>query len=271
MITFPNAKINLGLNIVEKRPDGYHNLETVFYPIPVKDALEFVPSAKAATSFSLSGIEVGGDAESNLVMRALRLLEKDFSIPPIDIFMEKAIPFGAGLGGGSADAAFMLKMLNAEFRLQLSDCQLEAYAAQLGADCAFFIKNKPVFATGIGTVFEPIDFSLKGYFLVLVKPDIHVSTPLAYSLVRPHAPEFPLKEWLQKPIEEWKGHVVNDFELSVFTKFPAIAAIKDELYRQGALYASMSGSGSSVFGLFDKEVDLRALFGECYVFQDFLE
>lgn len=271
MITFPNAKINIGLNIVEKRADGYHNLETVFYPIPVKDALEFVPSKKGETSFCLSGIDVDGDAESNLVMKALRLLEKDFEIPPLEIHMEKAIPFGAGLGGGSADAAFMLKMLNQAFQLHLSDEQLEVYAAKLGADCAFFIKNKPVFATGIGNVFEPIDVSLKGYFLVLVKPDIHVSTPMAYSLVKPHAPEYPIKEWLKRPIEEWKERVLNDFELSVFTKFPAIGEIKDELYRQGALYASMSGSGSSVFGLFDKQVDLSSLFKDCYVFQNFLD
>lgn len=271
MITFPNAKLNIGLNIVEKREDGYHNLETLFYPIPIKDALEFVPSTQGKTSFHSSGIDVGGDAESNLVMKALRLLGQDFDIPPIDIYMEKSIPFGAGLGGGSADAAFMLKMLNDAFNLGLTESQLEGYSSKLGADCAFFIKNKPVFATGIGNCFEPITLSLKGYFLVLVKPDIHVSTPMAYSLVKPHAPEYPIKEWITKPIVEWKDRILNDFEVSVFSKFPAIGEIKEELYRHGALYASMSGSGSSVFGIFDKQVDLSELFKGCYIFQDFLE
>lgn len=270
MITFPNAKINLGLNIVEKRADGYHNIETVFYPIPIKDALEFVPS-QGETHFSLSGIDVGGDAESNLVMRALRMMEREYDIPSLEISMEKAIPFGAGLGGGSADAAFMLKMLNEAFDLRLSDGELEDYASRLGADCAFFVKNRPVFASGIGNVFEPIDFTLKGLFLVLVKPDIHVSTPQAYSLVRPHAPEHPIRETLQRPIAEWRERLVNDFEASVFPKFPAIGEIKELLYQQGALYASMSGSGSSLFGIFDKEVDLRTLFKDCFVFQGFLE
>jgi len=268
MITFPNAKINIGLNIVEKRPDGYHNLETIFYPIPVKDALEIVSSNEEKHSFHSSGILIEGDPNKNLVMKALHLLEKDFHIPGLNIYLEKAIPFGAGLGGGSADAAFMLKMLNEFLNLNLSDCKLEFYASKIGADCSFFIKNKPAFASGIGDILEPVELSLSGYFLVLIKPDIHVSTPEAYSLVSPKKPEISLKEWIKKPIKEWKNGIVNDFEKSIFVKYPAIAEIKEQLYNKGALYASMSGSGSSVFGIFDKQVDFSEDFKEHYVFSD---
>ncbi len=185
MITFPNAKINIGLNIVEKRPDGYHNLETIFYPVPVKDALEIVPSNGEKHSFHSSGILIEGAPDKNLVMKALHLLEKDFYVPGLDIYLEKAIPFGAGLGGGSADAAFMLKMLNEFLGLNLTGSQLEGYASKIGADCPFFIKNKPAFASGIGDILEPVELSLNGYFLVLVKPGIHISTPEAYSLISP--------------------------------------------------------------------------------------
>ncbi|HPU95161.1 MAG TPA: 4-(cytidine 5'-diphospho)-2-C-methyl-D-erythritol kinase [Candidatus Gracilibacteria bacterium] len=273
MITFPNAKINIGLNVVEKRADGYHNLETIFYPIPVKDALEFVPSSSdGKTTFHQSGITIDGDAESNLIMKALRLLEKDFSIPQLDIYLEKAIPFGAGLGGGSSDAAFMLKMLNKEFNLKLSNSKLESYASKLGADCPFFIENKTVFASGIGNVFEPIEFSLKGMQIVLIKPDIHVSTPLAYSMVTPRPADYPVKEWIKRPIDEWKGKIVNDFEISVFPKFPEIERIKNSLYEKGALYASMSGSGSSVFGIFENvSEDILRSYSEHYTFLGTLE
>jgi 4-diphosphocytidyl-2-C-methyl-D-erythritol kinase len=267
MITFPNAKINIGLNIVEKRPDGYHNIETLFYPIPIKDALEIVPSNDKKHSFHSYGIPVG-DPDKNLVMKALRLLEKDFHIPGLEIHLEKAIPFGAGLGGGSADAAFMLKMLNEFSNLNLSDSQLEHYASKIGADCPFFIKNKPAFATGIGDLLEPVELSLKGYFLVLIKPDIHISTPEAYSLVSPRNPEISIKEWIKKPVKEWKNGIVNDFEKSIFAKYPVIAEIKEQLYDKGALYASMSGSGSSVFGIFDWQVDVSKDFKEFYVFQN---
>ena len=267
MLTFPNAKINIGLNIVEKRPDGYHNIETLFYPIPVKDALEIVLSNEGKHAFHSSGILLEGDPEQNLVMKAVHLLEKDFQIPKLDIYLEKVIPFGAGLGGGSADAAFMLKMLNEFLCLNLPDAQLEHYASKIGADCSFFIKNKPAFASGIGDILEPVEMSLKGYFLVLIKPDIYISTPEAYSLISPQKPEISIKEWIKRPIQEWKNGIVNDFEKNIFVKYPAIAEIKEQLYDKGALYASMSGSGSSVFGIFDKQVDFIEDFNGHYVFQ----
>lgn len=271
MITFPNAKINLGLHITEKRPDGYHNLETVFYPIPLDDALEIhllnSPS-NCKYALHLSGIEVTGKVEDNLVVKAYLLLDKDFQLPPIDIHLFKHIPSGAGLGGGSADAACMLKLLNERFSLNLTVEQLERYAATLGADCAFFIRNQPTFAEGIGNIFSPIPLSLTGYQLVVVKPDIFVSTREAFSQIKPHRSEYSLRESLSHPIEEWKESVVNDFEASVFPQYPAIKEIKEELYRQGAAYASMSGSGSSVFGLFKPEGAISLIpFKDAFCFQ----
>ncbi len=252
MITFPNAKINLGLNITEKRPDGYHNLETVFYPVPLEDALEIQTVSPREQKFSLqqNGLEIAGEAKDNLVVKAYLLLDKEFDLPPIDIYLYKHIPSGAGLGGGSADAAFMLKLLNEYFTLGLSEDILEKYAATLGADCAFFIKNAPTFAEGIGNIFSPLTLSLKGYTLVIIKPDIFVATREAFSQIRPHRPEHPIKEIITCPPEEWRELLMNDFEESVFPQHPAIRTIKEELYQQGAIYASMSGSGSSVFGLF---------------------
>ena len=275
MITFPNAKINLGLHITEKRPDGYHNLETVFYPIPLDDALEIhllnSPS-NCKYALHLSGIEVTGKVEDNLVVKAYLLLDKDFQLPPIDIHLFKHIPSGAGLGGGSADAACMLKLLNERFSLNLTVEQLERYAATLGADCAFFIRNQPTFAEGIGNIFSPIPLSLAGYQLVVVKPDIFVSTREAFSQIKPHRPEYSLRESLSHPIEEWKKSVVNDFEASVFPQYPAIKEIKEELYRQGAAYASMSGSGSSVFGLFKAEGAISLIpFKDAFCFQSELK
>ena len=266
MLSFPNAKINIGLNITEKRPDGYHNLETVFYPVGLCDVLEVQLSETCDDySFSSSGIAIDGDPEQNLIVKAYRLLQQDFPLLPVDISLVKQIPFGAGLGGGSADAAFMLKMLNEMANLELTDAQLEAYAVQLGADCPVFIRNKPVFATGIGNVFSETDLSLAGYFLVLIKPDIHVSTPEAYSMVIPRKPEKSLQELVKLPVAQWKDLVVNDFEKSVFARYPRIAEIKDELYRAGALYASMSGSGSSVYGLFASEPENFLVFDDCFV------
>jgi len=274
MITYPNAKINLGLNITEKRPDGYHNLETVFYPIPLQDALEIKPlDGENEYLLKIAGTQITGEPEDNLVIKAYRLLKQDYPhLPSIDIHMFKHIPTGAGLGGGSSDAAFMLKLLNEKFSLHISVSQLEEYAARLGADCAFFIQNKPVFASGIGNIFEPIELSLKGYYLVLVKPDIFVSTKEAYALVKPQKPQLSLKDIIHKPIEEWKNTMVNDFEKSVFHKFPEIAAIKDKLYDMGAIYASMSGSGASVFGLFKEQVKyVDEVFYGCFCRQRILE
>lgn len=265
MITFPNAKINLGLNITEKRPDGYHNLETIFYPILIEDALEINLLHDGDGKYCLhqAGIEIAGEAENNLVVKAYKLLDEWFDLPPVDIHLFKHIPSGAGLGGGSADAAFMLKLLNEKFGLGLGCDKLEEYAARLGADCAFFIRNTPTYAEGIGNIFSPVSLSLKGYQLWLVKPDIFVSTRDAFSLIKPHRPEHPLKEAVRLPVEEWKKHIVNDFEESVFPQYPAIGEIKEEMYKQGAIYASMSGSGSSVYGLFAADAILPDIdFGE---------
>lgn len=271
MITFPNAKINLGLNIVEKRPDGYHNLETIFYPIPLQDALEITPWEGGERKYKLaqSGIQIAGDDENNLVVKAYKLLDNLHNLPPIEINLLKHIPSGAGLGGGSADAAFMLCMLNQHFQLNIPNEQLEVYAAQLGADCAFFVENKPTFAEGIGNIFSPIELSLKGYKLLLVKPDIFVSTRDAFAQIKPKRPTISLKEVAKMPVEAWKTYMVNDFEESVFPQFPAIADIKAKLYNMGAIYASMSGSGSSVFALFKGDATLPKVdFGEgAFVFE----
>jgi len=260
MLCFPNAKINLGLNVVSKRPDGYHNIETVFYPISIKDALEVVPATGKKGIFRQSGILLDGNPEQNLVLKAYSILKKEYALPEIDIYLRKNIPFGAGLGGGSSDAAFMLKLLNNIYELHIPEIKLEEFASQLGADCPFFIRNKPVFATGTGNVFTPVDLSLKGYFTVLVKPDIHVSTKEAYEFIKPNLPAVSLKEIIKNPPETWKDAVVNDFESSVFVKYPAISDIKEKLYGFGAVYASMSGSGSSVFGIFKEEKDLSKEF-----------
>lgn len=258
MITFPNAKINLGLNIVEKRPDGYHNLETVFYPVPIEDALEVNVLNEGDAKFRLNqaGLQIEGEADNNLVVKAYKLLDEKFNLPPVDIHLFKHIPSGAGLGGGSSDAAYMLKLLNEKFSLQLTQEALEEYAASLGADCAFFIRNTPTYAEGIGNIFSPISLSLEGYKIIVVKPDIFVSTREAFAQIKPHRPEVPLKEIVKQPIEEWKELMLNDFEESVFPQFPAIREIKEELYGEGAVYAAMSGSGSSVFGLFEPETEL---------------
>lgn len=270
MICFPNAKINLGLNIISKRPDGYHNIETVFYPVPVKDALEVV--AADATRFTQTGIPVDAPAEKNLVMKALRLLEAHAPLPPLEIHLLKAIPFGAGLGGGSADAAFMLKLVDRFAGLGLGEAELEKLAGRLGADCPFFIRNTPVFATGTGNLFEPVELSLRGYHLCLVKPDIAVSTPEAYRSVTPAAPRVSLKEIIRMPVETWRETMRNDFEASVFPRFPIIREIKEKLYEAGASYAAMSGSGSSVFGIFREapRFNEQSLFPGCFVWEGIL-
>jgi 4-diphosphocytidyl-2-C-methyl-D-erythritol kinase len=275
MICFPNAKINLGLRVTEKRPDGYHNLETVFYPIGLKDALEVVPlsngKAYSLEVKSLNKADWGMEEEKNIVTKAFRMLEKHYILQPSAFYLKKNIPTGAGLGGGSSDAANALKIINMMNDLGLSNQELEQFSAQIGADCAFFIKNNPIFATGIGTDFEEVSLNLRGYFLVLIKPDIHVSTAEAYSLVHPAHPERSLKEWIGNPIETWRDNVINDFEPSVFLKYPKIGEIKETLYRNGAVYASMSGSGSSVYGLFKYTVDLRTVFPGCFYWSEILQ
>ena len=259
MITFPNAKINLGLNIVEKRPDGYHNLETIFYPVWLEDALEIHVRLDNEVVLHISGASIEGNTEDNLVVKAYRLLQADYTMPGIDIYLHKHIPSGAGLGGGSADAAFMLRLLDTRFGLNISDDELEVYAAKLGADCAFFIRNKPTFAEGIGNLFSPIDISLKGYQILLVKLPIFVSTREAFALIKPHRPQYALRDVAMMPISQWREFMVNDFEESVFAQYPEIGELKEQLYQQGAVYAAMSGSGSSVFGLFAPDATIPSL------------
>jgi 4-diphosphocytidyl-2-C-methyl-D-erythritol kinase len=275
MICFPNAKINLGLRIIEKRSDGYHNIETVLYPIGLSDALESVPNPKDADySLSISGLMANEgpiNTNNNLVTKAFRLLQSRFSLQPSAFYLHKAIPVGAGLGGGSSDAAFSLKIINEINNLGLSDTELEEFSAHLGSDCAFFIKNKPIFASGIGTIFSEVKVCLKGYHLVLVKPDISISTAEAYSFVHPAAhSEKSLKELLSEPVETWKNRIVNDFEVPIFERYPQIGLIKESLYKEGAVYASMSGSGSAVFGLFKEGVDLKNYFKDCFYWNETL-
>lgn len=263
MVTFPNAKINLGLNIIRKRSDGYHDLETVFYPVPWCDILEIVPSENI--SLHTTGLPVPGDASSNLILKAYELLGKDFDLGPVAIHLHKIIPMGAGLGGGSADAAFALKMLSEMFNLFLDTDLLKNYAGILGSDCAFFVENKAAFAQGRGEMLELVDLSLKGYFIAIVQPDVSVSTREAYSLVKPAIPEINLKEVLQNTdFDRWRKFLVNDFEMSVFSRYPQIESIKKEFYNMGAEYASMSGSGSAVFGIFRDSPDMVSRFPDNY-------
>lgn len=262
MITFPIAKINLGLNVVEKRPDGYHNLQTVFFPVPIKDALEVYPMdaqfpSQVDCDLKVTNIHIDGDEQRNLVVRAYNLLKQDFpDMPRVHAHLYKGIPTQAGMGGGSSDCGFMITLLNRQFQLGLSDEQMIAYAARLGADCAFFILNKPCYAEGIGEKLEPIDLQLKGWYLAVVRPDIPVPTKEAFSLIMPQRPQKNCRDIVMQPVETWRKELTNDFEKSVFALHPEIGAIKQRLYDLGAVYAAMSGSGSSLFGLFRDPVDL---------------
>lgn len=267
MITFPNAKINIGLQVTERRPDGYHNLDTIFYPIPINDALEVIVAENVDYDCRLyiSGIAIEGDTDNNLVVRAYRLLAADYTLPSIDIYLYKHIPTGAGLGGGSADASYMLRLLNEMFELGITKEQLEIYAAKLGADCPFFISNTPVYATGIGNEFHPIHLDLSGWYIVVVKPDVFVSTKEAYSMVKPEKPEVTLDKKIVRPITEWKDTISNDFEKGIFALHPELNDIKEKLYALGAKYAAMSGSGSALFGLFEAPIEnVEQYFEGCF-------
>lgn len=264
MLTFANAKINLGLFLTEKRADGYHNLQTVFYPIRIHDVVELIDATE--TSMLIKGMEIPGDASDNICLKAFHTLQKDFNLPHQQIILLKKIPVGAGLGGGSADAAFLIKLVNQKFNLGLTDEQMEAYARPLGADCAFFIKNKPTYAFAKGDEFEELSLDLSAYYLVLVKPSVHVSTAQAYSKVNVKQPSSSLKDLIHLPLQDWQAHILNDFEPSVFAQYPQIDEIKTQLYQAGAKFALMSGSGSSVFGIFEKEVKLPSLEKDNLVF-----
>ena len=269
MICFPNAKINLGLNIVSRRPDGYHNLETIFVPIGLRDILEAVPARE--TALHPSGIALEGSDDDNLVLKAFRLLQAEKDVLPMALYLHKLIPFGAGLGGGSADAAFLLALVNQMQQLGLSDDELEAYASRLGADCPFFIRNRAAFAQGIGNEFEDIPLPVGGMHLFLAIPPVAVSTREAYAGITPKKPAVSLREAVKRPVDEWKDLIVNDFEESIFPRHPEIAAIKQRLYDLGARYASMSGSGSAVYGLFDRPADLKQHFPACFCWSGPLE
>jgi 4-diphosphocytidyl-2-C-methyl-D-erythritol kinase len=268
MVSFPPCKINLGLQIINKRQDGYHELVTCFYPVPWTDILEVIKADRFA--FTSSGNLIPGPTESNLCIKAYEILKKDFDLGPVRIHLHKIIPTGAGLGGGSADAAHTLRLLNDIFQLRQSQQCLMEYAAVLGSDCAFFVQDDPMFGQGRGEVLTKIPVSLRGKYLILVKPDIHVSTAEAFAGIRPQQPQHSLQELVQQPVSEWKHLVKNDFEDSVFRKHPAIRIIKEKLYSMGAQYASMSGSGSAVFGIFDNEVGSEKQFPDTTVWTGFI-
>lgn len=264
MLAFANAKINLGLFLTEKRTDGYHNLQTVFYPVKLYDVVELVDSS--TTYCTIKGINIPGSIDDNICLKAFKTLQKDFNLPHQQIILLKNIPVGAGLGGGSADAAFLIKLVNEKFKLNLSVNKMRAYARGLGADCAFFIENKPTYAFAKGDEFEDLQIDLSEYFMVLVKPSIHVSTAEAYSKVKIKEPAISLKDLIHLPLTEWKTNILNDFEVSVFEKYPEIDEIKTKLYVAGATFALMSGSGSSVYAIFEKPIQLPELEKDNLVF-----
>jgi 4-diphosphocytidyl-2-C-methyl-D-erythritol kinase len=275
MIVFPTCKINIGLRVPSKRQDGYHNIETIFYPIQLTDALEAIrqpESVNQPVSFSFSGLPINGKEEDNLCIKAYSLIKENFpDLPPIAAHLHKIIPMGAGLGGGSSDGAFMLRLLNQLFSLNLSDEKLCEYALKLGSDCPFFIYNRPCYAEGRGEMLEPVSFSLKGYKIALVYPALHVSTAIAFrelnrtvnQITYPNS----LKDIIRLPISEWKDILVNEFEIPVMKQFPEIAKIKSTFYNAGAAYASMTGSGSAVYGIFEQSVKLDLKFPKTYYFK----
>lgn len=259
MIAFPNAKINIGLYVVEKRSDGYHNLVSCFVPIAWQEVLEILPASEFA--LSVSGLEMNSHTEDNLCYKAYKLLAGKYSLPPVHIFLHKVIPMGAGLGGGSADAAFTLKILNELFALQLTTQELCGYASQLGSDCAFFIENTPKFCYEKGDKMLPITFpQLKNKYVVLVYPNFGIATQEAYAGIKPKPIDFDLQQRLeQTPLESWKDWLHNDFETHLFCKYPLLAELKQKLYELGAMYAAMSGSGSTIFGIFEKPISTDCL------------
>ena len=277
MITFPVAKINLGLNVVEKRADGYHNLQTVFYPVPIMDALEIVPMSDGFPSdvdcdLKVTNITIEGDEQRNLVVRAYHLLKADYpELPRVHAHLWKGIPTQAGMGGGSSDCGYMIRLLNDTFDMGLSSEQMQQYAARLGADCAFFIESRACYAEGIGERLQPIDLDLSGWHIGVVRPDIPVPTKEAFSRIHPHYPALNCRDVVRQPVETWRDRLTNDFEESVFALHPEIGAVKEQLYKMGATYAAMSGSGSALFGLFKEEPDaLRQTFPDMFTFSGVL-
>lgn len=277
MISFPNAKINLGLHVINKRDDGFHNIETVFLPVGFSDMLECVEnrfySSRQKCVFVSHGLAVSGNVNDNLVVKGYHILDADFDLPPVLVHLNKIIPMGAGLGGGSSDAAYMIKCINELFGLKLAGSEMENYAAKLGSDCAFFIENKPAYLLGKGHELQPFSIDLQGHYLVLVNTGAHSNTALAYKYAQRREqfnPEYNLRHILKKPVSAWKEELVNDFETSVFKSIPELEAVKKWLYEQGAAYASMSGSGASMFGLFSKKPKLKGKWKEFVVFEETL-
>lgn len=257
MIYFPNSKINIGLNVIEKRSDGFHNIETLFYPIPLNDILEIRENNKDIIRINISGIKINEDVENNLCIKAYNILKKDFpNLPKVDISLHKSIPLGAGLGGGSSDAAYTLKLLNYIFSLGLNDNKLIYYSRILGADCAFFLKNKPIYAFNKGDEFENTDLDLSGKYLLLIKPDVFISTREAYSKIIPSNQNYDIRKIINDyPIKEWKNYLKNDFEISYNKKYPIFSEIKNTLYDFGAEFSSLSGSGSIMYGIFSEKIN----------------
>lgn len=270
MITHPIAKINLGLNVVERRPDGYHNLETVFYPVPISDELEVTPNERPSEydcELTLEGIAIEGDVQKNLIVKAYQLLKQDFpQIPRVCARLKKGIPTQAGMGGGSSDGAYMLVTLHELFQLGLTREQLCGYAARLGADCAFFIDPQPQYAEGIGEQLSHVSLSLEGWYIGIVRPAIPVSTKEAYSLITPRRPVLNCRDIISQPVETWRDRLVNDFEEGIFKLHPELGHVKQQLYDLGAVYAAMSGSGSALFGLFHEPVELTSLFPDTFTY-----
>lgn len=267
MLLFPNCKINLGLNILEKRPDGFHNIETVFYPVGLSDALEMIVARDGKFEFNQSGLSIEGKPEDNLCIKAYDLLVKDFKLPPVKIHLHKVIPIGAGLGGGSSDGAFSIKLLDKLFSLGISNSGMAEYTRKLGSDCTFFIENKPVIASGKGDEFDPCSIDLSACSILVVAPPIHINTAEAYSRVIPSEGEKSIKGSILNPIGQWKENLQNDFEPAVFSRHPRILQIKQQLFDLGAIYASMSGSGSAVYGIFEKKQIPVSPFSDCFVWQ----
>jgi len=263
MLAFPNAKINLGLNITGTRPDGFHDIETVLFPVGFRDVLEIIPNGEQPVEFQHSGLSIPGKAEENLCLRAYHLLKNEFRIPSVKMHLHKMIPMGAGLGGGSSDASSTIKLLKTLFRLALTSAQMMEYAGKLGSDCAFFIENEPVFASGRGDQFEPVELGMDGFSIVIVIPPVHISTAEAYKRVSIKKPDESILNILKASPAEWKDRLVNDFEDSVFQRYPEIRQIREKLYAAGAVYASLSGSGSAVYGLFDRPLADPGSFQDC--------
>lgn len=270
MIVFPNCKINLGLQVLYKRDDGFHELNTVFYPLALNDCLEIIPSQNGKSTFDSSGLLVPASKNGNLCEQAWQLMHEKYQVPPLQIHLHKRIPIGAGLGGGSSDATFTLKAISDLFELNLPDEELLHLSATLGSDCPFFVYNSPCIASGRGEILKPIKISLKGLIMVLVMPPLHISTKEAFASIKPGNPKYQLSEIIKTPIKEWPALLSNDFEPGIFKQYPIIAEIKEKLYDSGAIYASMSGSGSAVFGLFEtpSPEELETQFGDCFYWQE---